>query len=55
MMSRARPCLAAMVLCLVLPGAASAVDVTPHKAIYDMALRSGGSGDIADVRGTMEF
>src|SRR3546814_2910724 len=29
--------------------------VTPHKAIYNMALRSGGSGDIADVRGTMEF
>ncbi len=55
MISRARPCLAAILLCLALPGAAFALEVTPHKAIYDMALRSGGSGDIADVRGTMEF
>jgi hypothetical protein len=56
MMSRARPCLAAVVLCLALPGAAAAIEVTPHKAIYEMALRSSaGGGDIADVRGTMEF
>lgn len=55
MMSSARLCLAAVVLCLTLPGAAVAVEVTPHKAIYEMALLTRGGGDIADVRGTMQF
>lgn len=55
MMSRARRGLALVVACLI-PGAAAAVEVTPHRAIYRMALQSShASSDIADVSGTMQF
>jgi len=57
----ARHCLAGVTLCLsttvpALGFPAWAFDVTPHRAIYDMALQSSrGGGDIADVSGTMQF
>ncbi len=55
MISRARRGLALVVACLI-PGAAAAVEVTPHRAIYRMALQSShASSDIADVSGTMQF
>jgi hypothetical protein len=56
MISRASCWLAAVVACLFVSGAARAVDVAPHRAIYEMALKSSdASSDISDVRGTMQF
>lgn len=56
MILRARDCLAGMALCLTAAAPSLAVEITPHRAIYDMALlSSGGSSDIADVHGTMQF
>lgn len=52
----ARHCLAAVLVCAPVSGAALAVEVTPHKAIYEMALQSSRpSSEVADVRGTMQF
>jgi hypothetical protein len=45
-----------MALCLSSATPSLAVEVTPHRAIYEMTLLSTrGGGDIADVRGTMQF
>lgn len=35
--------------------ALAAVEIAPHRAIYDMTLARSGSSDVADVRGMMEF
>lgn len=53
---RARDCLAAVGFCLLTALPVGAVEVTPHRAIYNMALLSSrGGSDIADVNGTMQF
>lgn len=55
MIFKARDCLAGIALCLSSATASLAVDVTPHRAVYEMALLSSrGGSDIADVRGTMQ-
>ncbi len=56
MIVKARHCLAGAALCLSTAAPAMAVEITPHRAIYDMALLASKSGgDIADVSGTMQF
>lgn len=56
MIVKARQCLAGVVLCVSTAAPALGVEVTPHRAIYDMTLQSSrGGSDIADVSGTMQF
>jgi hypothetical protein len=48
--------LAVLFLCLaafVKP--ATAAEVVPHHAVYELSLKSGGHGEISDVAGTIEF
>lgn len=56
MISIARRCLAGVALCVSTAASAIAVEIAPHRAIYDMALQSSrGGSDIADVSGSMQF
>jgi hypothetical protein len=53
----ARLCLVVGILCLSAPfGSASAIEPAPHRAIYDLSMKSGiGRGDVSDVSGTMVY
>jgi hypothetical protein len=53
----ARLCLVTVGLCLfAAPGPTLAIEPAPHRAVYEMSLKSGnGRGEVSDVSGTMLY